>query len=169
MSEFLSAICKWSESSLQNPGREPAFCRLEALESLNGFESSVQLFVVALNEIGRSWAAIVEELFCFDVASEEIGVLEDVFERCDLHRIIVMAWGSPANVTFEICLSQVRKIEDLLFQIFDESSVGFLAAHFQGSSNVLQKMDMTELHDDTGVNCSCRHANGFIVVTDESL
>ncbi len=169
MSEFLSAIRKGCDPSLYDPGREPAFCGLKALESLNCFQSAVQLFVATFDEIGGLWTAIVKEIFRTDIAREQIAVVENMLERCDLERIIVVTRCSPANMPFEIVLPQTGKGEDLLFQIFDETPVRFLASHLQGLSNVLQKMDMAELDDDTRIDSNCCHANGFVVVADQCL
>ncbi len=169
MSESFSAICEWRESSADNPSREPAFCSFEALESLDGFESSVQLFVVAFDEIRGSRTAVVEELLCFNVPREEIAVVEDIVERRDLQRVIVVAWSSPTDVTLQIRLPEVRKIEDFFFEICQEASVGLFASHFERSSDVLEEVYVTELNDDAGVDLFRSQTDGFVVVADERL
>lgn len=140
---------------------------METLESLNGFQSAVDLLVEALDEVRGFRTSIVKQVFRFHIACEQIAVVENMLERCDLHRVIVVPWRSPADVAFEVRLSQVREIEDLLFQIFDECSVGFLATHFQSPPDILEEVHMAELHDDTGVDCSRRHADGFVVIADQ--
>lgn len=111
----------------------------------------------------------MEKLFCCHVGSEKITVLEDVLERCDLHRIIIMARSTPTNVTLKVCLTKEGKIEDLFFEIGHESSVGLFAADFKCSSDVLKEMHMAELDDATWVHIFGCHADGFIVIADENL
>lgn len=111
----------------------------------------------------------MKQVFRFHIAREQIRVLEDMIERCNLERIIIVPWCSPTDVTFEIRLSQIRKIKDLLFQIFHECPVGFLTSYLQCFPDAFQEMHMTELDHDIGVDGSCRHANGFVVITDEGL
>ena len=141
---------------------------MEALESLNGFQSSVELFVTAFDDVRGLGAAIVKELLRFHVACKQITVVEDVVERGDFHRIIVVPWCSPANVTLKIRLAECRKIEDFLFEVIDKFSVRFVASHFQGFADVLQEVDMAELDDDAGVHLTRCHANGFVVIADDS-
>jgi len=129
MSELLSAIGEGRESSLKNPSGEPAFCGGKALESLDGFESAIQLFVAAFNDVCSFRTAVVEEMFRFHISREEIAVVEDVVEGRDLQGIIVMPWSSPTNVTLQIFLSKVRKFEDFFVEIFYETPVGFVASH----------------------------------------
>ena len=169
MTESLPAISEWCEPSAKNPSRKPAFRGGEALEALNGFQSAVQLLVVALDEICGFRAAVVEEILCPDVTGEKIAVVEDVFERVNLERIIVVPWRSPTNVTLEIRLAEVWEIEDLLFQIGEKTSVRLFAADFERSSDVLEEVDVAELDDDIGVDGFGRHADGFVVVADERL
>ncbi len=109
----------------------------------------------------------MKHVFRFHIAREQIGVLEDMIERCDLQGIIVVTWSSPANVSFEVCLSQIRKIKDLLFQIFHKTPVGFVAAYLQRLSYVFKKVHMAKLNDYTGVDSSRSHADGFIVIANE--
>ena len=153
---------------MQNPGREPTFCGLKALESLNGFESAVQLFVVALNEIRCFRAAIMKELLRFHITGEQIAVVEDMLKGSDLQWIVVVSRRSPADVPFEICLTEVGKVEDLPFEIFHKCSVGFVASHLERSSDVFEEVHMAELDYNPGVDCFRRHTDGFIVVADES-
>lgn len=141
---------------------------MEALESLDCLQSSVELFVVTFNEIRGFRAATVKELFCFDVSGQKIAVLEDMLQRCDLHRVIVVAWCSPANVTLEIRLPEEGKIEDLLFEIVHESPVGLFSADFECPSDILEEMHMAELDDATWVHISGCNADGFVVIADES-
>jgi len=169
MSEFLSAIRERRESSAKNPSRQPAFRRLEALESLDCFQSSVELFVVAFNEVRGPRTTIMEKLLCCDVTREQIAVVEDVLERCDLQGIIIVARSAPADMAFQIRLAEVRKIEDLFLEIREEVPVGLLASHFERSSDVLEEMDMAELDDCVGVDLFRCHADGFVVVADKSL
>lgn len=110
----------------------------------------------------------MKELLCFHVSGQKIAVLKDMLERCNLQSIIVVAWRSPANVTLKVRLTEEGKIKDLLFEISHKSSVRLFAADFEGSSDVLKEMHMTELDDATGVHISSRHADGFIVIADES-
>lgn len=169
MSASLSAVREWRESPSENPSGEPTFCGLEALKSLNGFESAVELLVVAFDEVRRSRAAVVKELLRFDVAGQEVAVVKDVVERRDLQHVIVMPWSSPANVALEVRLPEVRKIEDLFLKISEEAPVGLFASHFERSSDVLKEVDMTELDDDTGVRLFRGETNGFVVVADACL
>lgn len=169
MSKSLSAVGKWRESSSKNPSGEPAFRSFKALESLNGFEPSVELFVVAFDEIGCSWAAIVKELLRFHVACKKIAVVEDVVERGDLQGIIVVTRRSPADVPFQIFLAEVWKVEDLLFEIRKEASVRFLAADFQSPADVLEEMDVAELDDAARVDLTSCETDGFVVIADERL
>ena len=166
--ESSATIGERRKSACEDPCREPAFRCCKALESLDGFQSAVQLLVVAFNEVRRSRAAVVEKLLCCDVPRQQIAVGEDVLERLDLHRIVVVAWGSPTDMTFQVLLPEVREIEDLLFEICEKVPVGLLAADFEGSSDVFQEVDVAELDDDTGVDRSCCQADGFIVVADNA-
>lgn len=167
MSEFLSAIRKGRKPSLQNPCGEPSFCRLEALESLNCFQSSVELLVVALNEVCCFRTAIVKKILRFHISCQQIAVVKDMLECSDLQRVVVVSWRSPADVTFQIRLTEVRKIEDLCLKIFKERSVCLFTAYLQGFSDVLEEMHMAKLHNNAGVDSFCRHADGFIVIADE--
>lgn len=109
----------------------------------------------------------MKKIFRFHVTSEQIAVVEDVVKRGNLQCIIVVPWCSPANVTLEIRLPKVWKIENLLLQIFHECSVRFIASYFQCFPDVLKEMHMTELDDDGGVDMLRRHANGFVVITNQ--
>lgn len=169
MPKSLPAVGKRRESSSKNPGGEPTFCGLEALKSLNGFQSAVELFIVAFDEVRRSGAAVVKELLRFDVAGQEVAVVKDVVERRDLQRVIVIPWSSPANVALEVRLPEVWKIEDLFLKISEEVPVGLFASHFERSSDVLKEVDMTELDDDTWVHLFRGETDGFVVVADECL
>lgn len=106
------------------------------------------------------------EILRSDIAREKISVLKDMLQCSDFQWIIIMSRRSPADVPFEVCLTEIWKIEDLRFQILHECPVGFLASDFERLSNVLQKMHVAELDDDMGVDDSRRHADGFIVVAD---
>ena len=167
MSKLLPAISERCEPSLKNPSGEPTFGRLETLESLDGFESAVELFVAAFDDVCSLGTATVEELLRFHVAREEIAIVEDVVQCGNFQRIIVVAWCSPTNVPLQVCLAEIRKFEDLFFEIFHKFSVGFLTSHFQGFADVLEEMDVAELDDDSRVHLSCCHADGFIVITDD--
>lgn len=169
MPKSLPAVGEWRESPSENPGGEPAFCGLEALESLDGFESAVQLFVVAFDEIRGSWTAVVKELLRFHVAGEEIAVVEDVVERRDFESVVVVARGAPSDVPFQIFLAEIWEIEDLFLEIGQEAPVGLFASHFERSADVLEEVDMTELDDDTGVHLFRGETNGLVVVADECL
>lgn len=141
---------------------------MKALKPLNCFQSAVELLVVALDEIGSFRTAVVMEIFCLHIACQQIAVVEDVLQCADLQRIVIVSGRSPSDVAFEVRLSEVRQIEDLVFEIFQECSVRFVAAYLQCSADVLQEMHVAKLDDDTGVDSSCRHADGFIVIADES-
>lgn len=80
-----------------------------------------------------------------------------------------MTRSTPANVTLKVCLTEEGKIEDLLFKIVHESSVGFLAADFERSSDVLKEMHVAELNNAVRVDISGRHADGFVVIADENI
>lgn len=141
---------------------------MEALESLDSFQSSVELFVVALDEIRGSRTAGMEKLIGFHVRGQQIAVLEDVIQRRNLQLVIVMTRSTPTNVALQIRLTEERKIENLLFKIAHEHSVGLFATYFECSSDVFEEMHMAELDDTTGVHISGCHANGFIVIADEN-
>lgn len=166
MLESFSTIGERRESSLKNPSREPPLCRMEALESLDGFQSAVELLVAALDNVGRFRTAVMD-LLCPDVSCKQIAVVKNMLERLDFKRIIVVTWRPPADVTFKIVLSQIGKIEDLCFEIIKKRSVGFLASCFERLSNVLQEMNMAELDNDSGIHLSGSQTNGFIVVADQ--
>lgn len=95
----------------------------------------------------------MEEIFRTDVAREQITVVEDMLERSDLERIIVVAGRSPADVTFQVRLAEVREIEDLLFDVCEEVPVSLFATDFECSPDVLEEVDVAEL----GSEC---HASG---------
>ena len=97
--EFSSAVGEGRQSLAQDPSGEPAFCGRETLESLNGFEPAVELFVHALNQVCGSWTIDVEDGFGFDIGGELLAALEDVIEGGDLHGIIVMPGGSPPDAS----------------------------------------------------------------------
>ena len=136
---------------------------------MDRFESAIELLVVALDEICGLRAAVVKEGLRFHVTGKQVAVVEDVLECVNLERIIVMARGSPADVAFQIRLAEVWEGEDLLLQIREEAPVRLLAADFEGSTDVLKKMDMAELDDNSGVHRSRRQADGFVIVADKSL
>ena len=169
MSELLFAVREWRESSLKNPGGKPAFCRLEALEALNGFESSIELFVTAFNDVCGLRTTIMKELLSCDVAREQIAVIEDMFEGGDLESIVVVTRSAPTDMTLQIFLAKVWKIKDLFLQISEETPVGLFASYFERSSDVLQEMDVAELDDDAGVDLRGRETDGFVVIADERL
>ena len=70
MFESLSAISEGGESSAKNPSREPTFSSLETLEALNSFESAVQLFVAAFNDVRSFGAATMKELFRLHISCQ---------------------------------------------------------------------------------------------------
>ena len=137
------------------------------MESLDCFQSSIELFVVALDEIRSFRATAVKELFCFDMSGQQIAVFEDMLKCCNLHRVIVMTRSTPANVTLKVCLTEEWKIEDLLFEIVHESPVGLFAADFERSPDVLEEMHMAELDDAAWVHIFGCHADGFVVIANE--
>ncbi len=166
--EFPSAVGEWCTSLSENPCGKPALCGPEALETLDGFQSSVQLFVHAFNEIRRSRAIDVENGFCCDVGGELLTVLEDVLHRLDLHGIVVVAGGSPADSSFQSFLSEKRNSEDVLLEVSEETPIGFLAAHLQGSADVLEEVHMADLHDATGEDVLRGHADGLVLVAGDT-
>lgn len=111
----------------------------------------------------------MKEMLRPDVAREQVAVLEDMLERCDLEGIIVVAGSSPADVPLQIRLTQVGQIENLLLKILQERPVRFLTAYLERSAEVFEEMNMAELGDDTGIYLLRRHADGCIVVADERL
>ena len=109
----------------------------------------------------------MEKMFCFDVRGQQIAVIKNMIERCDLHRIIVVARSAPSDVPFQIRLAEERESKDLLLKIIHESSVGLFASDLEGSSDVFKKVHMAQLNDALWVHIFCCHADGFIVITDE--
>lgn len=130
MPELLSTIGEGCESSLQNPGRKPSFRGLKTLESLNGFEPAIELFVVAFDEIRGFGTAIVVKALRFYIPSKKIAVVEDVLQCSDLQWIIVVSGCSPADMPLKVCLSEIWQIENLGLKILHERSVRFVAAYF---------------------------------------
>lgn len=166
--ESSSAIGEWRKPTSEDPSGKPSFCCLEALESLDGLQSSLQLLIVAFDEIRCSRATVVEEILRFHVACQQIAVVEDVLQRVNLQMIVVVTRRSPADVTLQIRLPEVGKIEDLLFEVREEVPVGCFASDFECPADVLEEMHVAELNDATGVDRSRRHADGFVVVTDKT-
>ena len=141
---------------------------METLESLNCFQSSIELFVVALDEVRGFGTAVVMEMLRSHIAGQQIAVVEDVLQCSDLLWIIIVSWCSPADVPLEIRLAKVRQIEDFRFQILHERSVGFITSHLERLSDIFQEVHMAELNNHLRVDCSGCHANRFIVIADES-
>jgi len=118
--ELSSAISERRESLPKDPSREPSFRRLETLETLDSFQPSIELFVHALDEVRRSGAIDVEDGFCFDVGGQFLAALEDMVHRGNLHGVVLMTWGSPADTSFQAILPQVLDLEDVLLDIGKE-------------------------------------------------
>ena len=140
---------------------------MEALEALDGLESSLQLLVVALDEVRGSRAVRAEPIFRAHVAGEEIAVLEDMLEGRNLHRVVLVPWESPADVTFEVLFPKEGMGEDVLLKVCEETPVGFLAPNLEGSSDVLEEVDVTELDDDVRKDVSGCHSDGFVIVAGD--
>ena len=163
--ELSSAISEGCESLSEDPGGEPAFCGVKTLESLDGLESAVELFVHTLNQVGGSRTIDVEDGLCFDVGGELLAAFEDVVHRGDLHGIVLMTRRAPADPGFQPFSAEEGNTEDVLFEVSEETPVGFLAADLEGSANVLQEVHMADLHDATGEDVLRRLACRFILIT----
>lgn len=107
----------------------------------------------------------MEDSFGFDVGRELLTAVKDMVHRLDLHSIVLMTRRAPTNSRFHTILSKVFDLEDMLFDVGEETSVGFLAPDFQCSSDVLQEMNMADLNNHSGEHIPCPHGNGVILVT----
>ena len=94
-------------------------------------------------------------------------MIEDVPEGRNLHRVIPVPWESPADVALEVLLPEERKGEDVLLEVREETPVGFLAPDLEGSADVLEEMDVTELDDDVREDVSGCHSDGLVIVAGE--
>lgn len=100
-----------------------------------------------------------------DICSQSFCVPKNVVERCDLYRIIVMAWCSPSNMPLQARLSQNRNMKDMFLEVSDEIPEGFVAAHFEFFPDVFEKVNVACLCYYIGEDIFCCLSDGGVVIT----
>lgn len=141
---------------------------MEALKALNSFESSVELFVHALNEIRGSRTVDVEDSFGLHVGGELLAAREDVLHGGDFHGIVVVTRRAPANAGLESISSEVFDLEDVFFEVSEETTIGFLAAYPERSPDVLKEVHVADLDNAAGEDILRRHADGIVLVASNT-
>ena len=138
---------------------------MEGLKALNGFEPSLQLTVVTLNEIRCLGTFCFEPFFCLYVVRKFFCMLEDTLEDSELQRVIVVSWRSPTNVAFEVLFAEDGYVKDVLLDIVEEAVVVLTASYSKVPSDVLEEVNMTHLNEDIRKDVLCSHLDRLIVIT----
>ena len=78
-----------------------------------------------------------------------------------------MTWRAPADACFQSILAEVLHSKDVLLHICEEYAVGFFTAGLERSANVLQEMNMADLHDAAGEHVLRSHTDGIIFIAGD--
>jgi len=138
---------------------------VERLKTLNGFESSLELLVVAFDEVRSFGTFGLEPFFCFHIVREFLCMLKDALKDGELQRIIVVSWRSPTNVAFEVLFAEDGYVKDVLLDIMEEAVVVLTTAYAKVPSDVLEEVNMTHLNEDIRKDVLCSHLDRLIVIT----